>query len=370
MAALGDELLAHRDEIVERWYRAWGKSPHPHQQVSEKELKDKLPVQLQVVGEQLRDFSSAEDPDVMWKRAERLDPELRVGEGIPIQDVVLGYKLVVNVLRNWIRERSIEVSFSEYTYIYDAFFELVAEAVRRYADFQAREVARERAEYLAGITHQMRSPLSAIALSIQLLDQVAPPVDAGVVERIRRNVHRLRNLVDGVMRLERFKPNELPVKPCPVYPARLIDEIVSDHELEAGRKGLRLEVRVNRTLRATMDPELFRDALGNLLDNAIKYTPSGFIRVEVGEEPETVLFTVTDSGPGISPERQRALFAPVRPDAGGGVGIGLTVAHRAVAAQGGVVGVESELGEGSAFWFRLPRHVKKNDLPNEEEPQD
>lgn len=357
MPSLGQELLAHHAEIVDRWYARWCDSPHLEDQVSEPEIKDKLPLQLRVLGEQLQKLSQAEDPAMLWTQPERLDPELRVGEGVPIEDVVLGYKLLVDVLRHWIRERGLDVAFAEYTYLFDAVFELVGESVRRYATYRAEQVARERAEYLAGLTHQMRSPLSALALGIQLLEEVDPPVDPDLMERLHRNVHRLRVLVDGVMRLERFKPHELPVSPQPTHPARLIDEIMDDRAPEAARKGLRLVVHVDRTLRMTFDPELFRDALGNLVDNALRYTPSGFVQVEVEEEPDHILFKVRDSGPGVPPERYEELFSALYPDKPGSAGIGLTIVHRAVAAQGGEVGVESEPGRGSLFWFRLPRTV-------------
>ena len=358
MAVIGLLLLKHRDEIVHRWYEAWCASPHPHSAVSEKLLKNKLPVQLQVIGEQMRDMAVAEAPGGMWKDPARLDPEHRVGEGIPVQDIVLGYKLVVDVVRKWIDERRIDVTFAEFTYFYDAIFELVAEAVRRYVTHQAAEKSRERSEYLAGITHQMRSPLSAIALSLQLLEDDSIPENPRL-SRIKRNVQRLRLLIDGVMRLERFKPGELPVKPCLTRPAQLIDELVDDQEPVAVRKGLKFDTHLNRSVEAHIDPELFRDACGNLIDNAVKYTPSGFVRVEMLEEPETLLFKVTDSGPGISEGRQQQLFRWIDPEMPGGAGIGLAVVHRVITAQGGEVGVESEPGKGTCFWFRLPRNVRE-----------
>jgi two-component system sensor histidine kinase TorS len=114
---------------------------------------------------------------------------------------------------------------------------------------------------------------------------------------------------------------------------------------------------VNRTLRMTLDPDLFVDALGNLVQNAVKYTSQGFVRVEVQEFPTEVRFRVSDSGPGISEDRMRDLFTPVLPAQGGGAGIGLAVAQRAVQALGGVIEVESKEGQGSDFWFRLPRSV-------------
>lgn len=126
--------------------------------------------------------------------------------------------------------------------------------------------------------------------------------------------------------------------------------------MEANLKDLRLEVWVNRALEMDLDEELFADILGNLVDNAIKYTPRGFVRVEVEEEAEYILFKVQDSGPGISAEVRRELFMPTRSIRPGGLGIGLHIASRAVTALQGTLEVgESVPGEGALFRFRLPR---------------
>lgn len=356
MSSFGNALVEDNDEIVHRWYEAWRGTSHPHPEVGEAALKDHLPVQLRVIGEGLRDLESAEHPERIWQITERLDPEARVSQDIPIEEVVQEYRLVVEVIRPWIRERGLRVSFEEYSYFYSALFELTAESVRRYAVYQAEQVARDRSHYLAGLAHQMRTPLSSLALQLQILQrshEVAPEL----LEPALRGVRRLNFLIEGVMRLERFKPEELPVRPRRLRPAKLIDEALDDRRAEASPKGLRLEVHANRLLEMDVDEHLFVDVLGNLLDNAIRYTPAGFVRVEVEEEPEHVLFKVRDTGPGISEARQAQLFQPVESVRAGGLGIGLHVASRAVTAQGGEIGLESRLNEGSLFWFRLPRAV-------------
>ena len=358
MTSLHDVLLNETDAMVQRWYERWTHSSHPHPELTEAALKDLLAVQLRVIGEQLRDLGSAEDPEAMWKLTERLAPESRVSQEVPIEEVVQEYKLVVEVARALIQERDIDVSFLEFTYFYQAVFELVAESVRRYASYQADKVARERAEYLAGLTHQMRTPLSTLSLQAHLLAQTEERPDEKMLATLQRSIKRLDLLVNGVMRLERFTPAELPVRPRSLQPARIIDEVIGDAEHTAAGKGLRLEVEVNRTLEMELDQELFLDALGNLVENAVKYTSSGFVRLEVEEHPDDVVFKVSDSGPGIAPERQRELFRPVQPGKPGGVGIGLAIAHRSVTAQGGQIGLESEPGKGSLFWFRLPRVVQ------------
>lgn len=134
-------------------------------------------------------------------------------------------------------------------------------------------------------------------------------ISASSIEIFQRNLKRLSLMVNTVMRLERFKPEDLPIRPQYVYAARLVDQCLDDYQLAASRKHLRLEADVDRTLDMHIDPDLFLDVLGNLIDNAVKYTNEGYVRVEVEwlSESEEVLFKVLDSGPGIAPDRQTAL---------------------------------------------------------------
>ncbi len=133
---------------------------------------------------------------------------------------------------------------------------------------------------------------------------------------------------------------------------------MADYAHDAVRKGLRLDVLANHSTSMQVDPDLLVDALGNLIQNAIKYTERGFVRVSMEEQPDAVVFRVEDSGPGISPERQRELFKTVQPGQQGGVGLGLNIAHRATTAQGGTLECQSEVGGGSTFVLRLPRMVE------------
>ena len=91
MASLSDELIYSAEQIAQRWYEAWRRSSHPYADVGEHSLKHSLSTQLRLIGQQLRNLSAAEAPGEMWKLAERLDPELRVAQRIPIEEVVQEY---------------------------------------------------------------------------------------------------------------------------------------------------------------------------------------------------------------------------------------------------------------------------------------
>lgn len=358
MSSLGRALVEHNEEIVHRWYERWCQIARPDPTVSEAALKDHLPLQLRVIGEQLLNLGSAEEPGEMWKRSHRLNPEARVEQDVAIEAVVLEYRIALDTIRAWIREHAIEVEFDEYSYLYAALFELTAETVRRYREHEEERLRAGRAHYLASVMHQLRTPLAALVLQVQLLDVAQPGIDASHLSRLRRNVRRLQVLVDGILRLERYEPQDVPLQIQEVRPAHLVEEIMSDFESEAERKKLRFASQVNRSLTMEIDPHLFIDALGNLVHNAIKFTgDGGTVLIDEREEGGEVCFRVVDTGPGIPEAQQRVLFRQPQPGSAGGTGIGLLIAQHAARAQGGRVEVESELGRGASFFLRLPLRV-------------
>ena len=364
MPSLSDELIYSAEDIVHKWYEASRLSSHP-KGVDEHLLKNRIGDHLRLIGEQLKNLSSAEEPGEMWKLVDRLDPELRVRQHVAIEEVVQEYCTVLDVVRNWIEERRIDVPFVEYSYFYRALFELTAESVRRYSIEQANIVAAERAKYLASLAHQMRGPLSSLTV---LIDQVkrsglsGQQLNETVVQISDRSLKRLVALIENVLKLERFNPDEIAVRPQVVRPVDIVRNVLADNQHDAAERGLRLENAVDISLAMQIDPELFLDAISNLVQNAVKYTTSGFVRVESLEEDDEVVFKVIDSGSGVSPEQIENLFRLVQPGEAGGVGIGLLIVSRAVRAQGGTVGVESKPGKGSTFWFRLLRVITPRDV--------
>lgn len=357
MSSFGEELVRDHEDIVERWVEAWRRSARARPTLSGAALRDHLPLQLRLIGEQLVSLPDAEHPEAMWQIAERLEPELRVGQDVSIEEVVHEYGLVVEVVRDWIAERALPVSFDEYTYFYQALFALVAESVRRYASHQAEVVRKERSHYLAAVMHQLRTPLSVVSMAAQLLEDGERGRSAGIRDRLRRGVRRLEVLVNGVLRLERYRPEDLPVRPRELDLVGQLRHIVADYEHDATSKGLRIEIRAP-SLSVALDPDLLTDALGNLVQNAVKYTSSGAVSVEAcPEADDRIVISVRDTGPGIADDQLATLFHDVQPGTAGGAGIGLMIAWHAARAMGGTIEVESRLGRGSTFRVRLPRRV-------------
>lgn len=356
--SLGKLLCENIDEVVELWYFKWKESVHPHPEISEAALKDNLPEQLKIIGKQLQELETAELPTEMWKITNRLDPELRVSQEIAVEEVVQEYKIVFAAVQEWINKNGYAVEFQEYSYFYEAIFELTAEAVRRYAKFRDAQIKKERGDYLSALAHQMRTPLMVISNQIELLaSSKAKALTEEEFERLTSNIHRLQFLINGVMRLERFKGEDIPVHPLPVYPADLLENIIADYKSEARQKGLALEFNGNRSIQMETDPNLFIDILGNLVQNAVKYTDKGFVKISLKREKNGISFMVKDSGEGIVQERQEKIFEPINPAKSGGVGVGLTIAQRGTHALNGTIDLASVPGSGSTFKVWLPLKV-------------
>jgi signal transduction histidine kinase len=207
----------------------------------------------------------------------------------------------------------------------------------------------------------MRGPLSSFGVLLEQLKQsksATNQINETIVQMCDRNLKRLISQIENVLKLERFKLEEIIVRPELVCPADIVRDAIADYSHDATAKGLHVENAVDQSLRMRIDSALFLDTMTNLIQNALKYTHSGSVRVEAEEHIDEVVFKVIDSGLGVPAEQQKTLFHIIQSGQAGGVGIGLLIVHRAVTAQGGTLGVESAAGKGSVFWFCLPRIVK------------
>ena len=218
------------------------------------------------------------------------------------------------------------------------------------------------------ITHELRNPLTLVMSYAQLTRRAAAeqsfePIP-GYVTNIERAGKTMQRLMENLLQLSRIeRSDELPAAE-PVQVAHIVTQVVADLAPLAKQKQQTLHVRPMRDLEpALVVPMLLRDALSNLVSNAVKYTPEGGeieIWAEPGREPRTVMLGVRDTGIGLSHEDQVRLFTKffrssdpqVQRERGTGLGLALT--HAFVTRSGGKISVESELGKGTTFKLTLP----------------
>ncbi|MDQ4086489.1 MAG: ATP-binding protein [Pseudomonadota bacterium] len=240
------------------------------------------------------------------------------------------------------------------------------------AHAEARDAARAKSDFLAMMSHEIRTPLNSIIGFTDLLRN-----DPDLNEQQRRQVELVHNagemlstVVDDVLDFSKIEAGriELLLEPFPIE--ALIDNSVSIVRAAAEAKGLELRVEVDPALSPFFlgDEARLRQILLNLLNNAVKFTAEGAVTLTVRREQavgelENLLFTVADTGIGIDADAQRRLFEPFsQADASvtrrfGGTGLGLSISRRLVELMGGEIGVESEPGQGSRFWFRAALRV-------------
>ena len=246
----------------------------------------------------------------------------------------------------------------------------VTAARQQLADMRAREAAeaanRAKTDFLALASHELRTPLNAIlgfSQVMQLLD-----LDEGQrgdsVDQIVNAGRHLRDLIDQLLDLSRIESGQLSVETRQVDACLVIDEALELVAPLAAARDIELLGQVEAAPASVVfaDHRCMRQVLINLLDNAVKYTPSGGrIEVAVDNLDGSVLrITVTDSGPGISSDSLDAIFQPFhRLDRAAdsdseGSGLGLALCARLMREMDGSIGVTSEVGVGSTFWIEFP----------------
>lgn len=226
-----------------------------------------------------------------------------------------------------------------------------------------KQANRAREEVLSIVSHDLRNPISAIAMCARVLEE-NPPEDAEsrreLLTTIRDSTQSVNRLIDDLVDVANIERGRLSLEPSPQEPSELALRALHMFEVEASESGVALETRLSTNLPlVAADGSRVVQVLGNLIRNAIKFTPRGG-RIVIGVESSggSVVFSVTDTGRGIAPANQPRVFDRYWQGAAGartqGSGLGLSIAKGIVEAHGGRIWVDSELGRGSVFSFTIP----------------
>lgn len=242
-----------------------------------------------------------------------------------------------------------------------------------------REEDRRKDELLAMLAHELRNPLSAIAVSLPFIEQGAArtPSESRAREVIRRQTFHLGRLVDGLLDVARVTQGRIPMRCEPVdlgYLVGRVAESVRDSQMGARGQSLEMTLPTSRVF-VNGDPLRLEQIFSNVLENASKYTPAGghvSLSVSPDGEGKNARIVVKDDGIGIEPESLATIFglfwqSDVSLDrTAGGLGIGLTLVRRLTELHGGTIEARSGgTGKGSEFEVRLPLCA----APEEQEPK-
>lgn len=223
-----------------------------------------------------------------------------------------------------------------------------------------RELERLRDSLTHMVVHDMRSPLLALQLTLPLVQQSLTAGDSAAAELLRHagtSVSQLVEMANQMLDVSRMEAGQMKIQCREADLVLVAREAVASFKVLAGTRALSVEAEGPVLLHCDVD--IVRRVIGNLVGNALKFTANnGVVIVRVGGGGRDARLKVTDDGPGIAPENHRRIFEKFGQVEGKqarlGTGLGLTFARMAVEAHRGEIGVESELGHGSTFWFTLP----------------
>ena len=224
--------------------------------------------------------------------------------------------------------------------------------------------------FTADVSHELRTPLTAIRSvgEVGLRGHRDESAYRTIVGSMLEEADRLASLVDRLLTLSRAETRQAKLAKDAIDLPRLVDDAVGQLQVLAEEKGQTIEVVRDAAVMALADHHVLRQAIINLIDNAIKFTPGGgLIRVRLSQTVRDAIIDVTDSGPGIPSDATARIFDRFyRVDEGGagGSGLGLSIAKGAVEANGGHLSLESTGPRGSTFRITVPRQSESSAQPH------
>jgi signal transduction histidine kinase len=352
--SLGRFLREQRQPLLDRWSKRV-EELLDDPQLTKAELRDHMP-------ELMKGLASVVSPEETPEDAVT-EPGVKHGQqrfrvGFDLREVVTEYGLLLDVILEGAHAAGIATTPVELRDLIGAVNVGVAEAVTAFSD-ERREVERKlAAEHVSFVSHELRNPLGAALLSLELLESTSlDERQTRLGGMVRRNLTRLRDLVHQVLTAERLRAGVAPCfERCSLE--SILAEATEESVLSAQSRDVDLQVDRSPDIEVTADPRLLKSIVSNLVQNAVKFSkPGGVVRVSARRENGRAVLEVADSCGGIEGPVEdffRPFVQGANEQSGRGFGLGLAIVVQAVEAHGGEIQVRNTDGEGCVFTVSLP----------------
>jgi two-component system phosphate regulon sensor histidine kinase PhoR len=360
--ALARLIESERKVLIARWCQAVKQLPSARN-LDNPTLEDHIPTLVDDLVVALRVHPGETIAEAVSKGTPPTHGVQREEDGFDIIEVVAEYNILRACIHHLAEDHGVALRGKIFDIVNQILDAAIAQAVKSFADQRAMEAQRRREDYLAFVAHDLRTPLYAISVAVEALEQlqqtgISPAADQ-MLKVLHRNLLQLRELVDAVLKENINVKTEVGIKlerrTFDLWP--LVEQLIHDLHPVAGTNSTRLINNIPADLRICADASLVRRIFQNLIANAIRYTQRG--EVEFGARDrggEGVECWVTDNGSGIPDDLIGKIFEKGESDpASDGTGLGLAIVKTFVEAHGGTIDVQSRPGEGSTFRFWLPR---------------
>lgn len=358
--AVADIIHRRKAEIEERWLQTVLRDV-AGRDVPLTDLRDSIGDYIELLANRLKEKDGENEGsrgEDAWVELTREHAITRVRLGFDISQLVHEFIVLRRTMFDVAREEG-HLQGPEAQILAEMIEAGIALAVRTYVEARDFEARQAEARHLGFVTHELRNPLATATLAAAQIRSTANGSDrldraVSLLERAHRDI---RTLIDQFLSVERLEAGQVIPKPAETELGELLDPMLETFKQMASSRSVELRAQYDPHVRLNVDSMLTASAIGNLVENAIKYSSPGEVRVEVHENPSEIELHVRDHCSGLSPEELRVVFEPFRrgPHGGKGSGLGLAIARRAIEAQGGSIHAESEGGHGCHFWMLLPK---------------